>query len=109
MSLLRFRSPPSRNADADQNSLQSDRPPTYASSVTAAPTYIGRGGDDRVRAWSASVPPSASILSSPDTLLDETESSLADTVSVAGASSTATTGPRYSKRPSHTLVLDLYM
>jgi hypothetical protein len=109
MSLLRFRSLPNRDADADQNSLQSDRPPTYASSVTAAPSYTGRGADDRVRAWSASVPPSASILSSPDTLLDETESCLADTVSVAGASSAAMMGPRYSKRPSHKLVLDLYM
>jgi hypothetical protein len=104
-----------RTADADQNSLQSERPPTYTSHVTSAPTYtshvtpaptyVGANNpNDRVRAWSASVP-SASILSAPDssTLLDETESSLTDTVRVVETTAEATspTGPRYSKRHSH--------
>jgi hypothetical protein len=111
MSLRRFLST-NRNADADQDSLQSDRPPTYTSNVTSPPTYTeGHGPGDRVRAWNTSVP-SAPILSAPDSdaLLDETESSLTDTVSVVETSAAATSpmGPRYSKRPSRTLVLDLY-
>jgi hypothetical protein len=61
-----------------------------------------------VRAWSANIP-DGSIPSSLDseTLLDETESSLADTLSVADTSAAVTTptGPRYSKRPSHIFVL----
>ena len=95
----------SHRSDTDKRSLQNERPLTYTSHVTSAPTYVSANNpNDRVRAWSASVP-SASILSAPDssTLLDETESSLTDTVSVVETTAEATspTGPRYSKRPSH--------
>jgi hypothetical protein len=97
MSLPRFLSS-NRTLDPDRASLQSGRPPTYASNITTPPAYAGTHGD-RVRAWSASVP-SPSALSAPDseTLLDETEPSLSDTVSVADADTEGTnpTGPRYS-------------
>jgi hypothetical protein len=104
MSFRRF-IPSNRNSDAERNSLQSDRPPTYTSDVTAAPTYPAgaHGPNDRVRAWSASVR-SASVPSAPDseTLLDGTESSVTDTISVAETFTEAKspTGPRYGQRPS---------
>jgi hypothetical protein len=98
MSLRRFFSS-NHLSDFDRSTVRSGRPPTYTSNVTPAPAYSGVF--NRVRAWSANIP-SASFLSSVDsaTLHDETESSFAETLSVAGTSiePTAAAGPRYSKR-----------
>jgi hypothetical protein len=109
MSLRRFLT--NTRPDPDRSSLQSGRPPTYTSNVTAPPIYTGVGGsNDGVRAWSENVP-SPSVLSAPDsqTLLDGTESSFTDTVSVAERSAEVAThtGPRYSKRPCHVFVSHL--
>lgn len=101
MSIRNFLSS-SRSSGADRTSLQSDRPPTYASNVTPAPSYAGpRNPNDRVSI------PTTSIVSSPGsgTMFDDTESSLADSVSVieTSVSTEATqpsTGPRYGKRSS---------
>jgi hypothetical protein len=100
MSLRRFFSSNHLRSDFDRSSLHSGRPPTYSSNLTPAPAYSGVF--NRVRAWSANIP-STSFLSSADstTVLDETESSFAETLSVAGTSAgpTSPAGPRYSKRP----------
>ena len=79
MSLRRFL-PTDRNAEADRSSLpvENDRPPSYTSNVTTAPTH-NLTGRDSVRQP------------------NETESS---TLGVAETSGVATPNPNYSKRPS---------
>lgn len=82
----------------------STRPPTYTSNVTAAPAYTPNeprttsvhAGNERVSAWSESLP-TASSVSDSDTVFDQAESSVADTVSVGGTSAEITrpAGPRY--------------
>ena len=102
MSLRRLL-PTNRNAEADRSSLENDRTPAYTSNVTAAPTHTD-GADspnDRMRAQNVIVP----VLSGIDSV-DETESSLTDTLSVAETSGVAT--PRYSKRLSGKFMFSLH-
>jgi hypothetical protein len=94
MSIRRFLSF-SQSSDSSQSlsSSQSDAtPPTYASSVTSAPSYASHNPGDRIRAWSANVP------SSPDseTRVDGLEAE-SDWVEASGEG-TSPTGPGYRKR-----------
>jgi hypothetical protein len=75
--------PPNRRRDDDQGSLQSERPPTYISNVTAAPTYVGAERHN------------------------ETEFSLTDT-NIVEIPATPT-GPRYSTRVSGIFIPHLFM
>jgi hypothetical protein len=98
---------PSINTHRD--SAQSARLPTYTSNVgTAAPTYTSRepgttsahDRNERVSAWSASLPSASSVVSlDSETLFDRAESLLTDTGCVAESSAVITrpAGPRYSE------------
>ena len=83
MSLRHFL-PTNRNAES---SLENHRTPTYTSNITTAPTHTAGADslDDRMRALNVRVP----VLSGHDSV-DETESSVTDTLGIAT--------PRYSKR-----------
>jgi hypothetical protein len=91
-----------------RNSVRSDRPPTYTSNATAAPTYApneqgsssARYRSERVRARSGSIHGALSEGSQDsDTVFDQPESSLSDTVSITETSAEMTRppGPRYSE------------
>jgi hypothetical protein len=99
------------SVNTHRDSAQSNRPPTYTSNTTDVPTYTSHelnptsahDRNERVSAWSASLP-SASSVASPDSeiMFDQAESSLTDTfsaVSIGGQSAKVTrpTGPRYSE------------
>jgi len=103
MSIRRF-NPFTSNASTS-GSIQSTRPPTYTSNVTAAPTYTpneaqqttgAHARNERVSGWSASLPTASSVADS-DTVFDQAESSLEDTVSVGESSAeiASPAGPRY--------------
>jgi hypothetical protein len=89
MSLSRF-NPFASNANTHRNSARSTRPPTYTSFASAAPTYVSdeprtTSADDRnerASAWSARGSRAGSLDS--DTVFDQAESSLVDTVNVDG-------------------------
>ena len=94
MSLRRFLQI-NRNAEAARSPLENDSTPTHTSNITMAHAYTD-GADspsDRIRARNVNMPGRDSEM-----LPDKTESSLTDTLGIAGTSKVAT--PRYSKRPS---------
>jgi len=91
-----------------RNTVRSDRPPTYTSHATAVPPYTpneqeSSGAGDRsemVSAWSRSLPSASSAGSQDsDTVFDQPESSVTDTVSIAETSTEMTRppGPRYGE------------